>query len=114
MIYTAKVTWMVQPIALYILMLRESLGTRSPISYPIPCIVACGFYSGQYAADYYSQMNNCASTSQNFCTTLHSLPESYSCQPRTSYMLPTISYYNGVLDLHRHESMEGQLDRTPC
>jgi hypothetical protein len=27
-------------------------------------------------------------------------------------MLPTISYYNGVSDLHRHESMEGQLDRT--
>jgi hypothetical protein len=26
-------------------------------------------------------------------------------------MLPTISYYNSVLDLHRHESMEGQLDR---
>jgi hypothetical protein len=27
-------------------------------------------------------------------------------------MLPTISYYNGVSNLHRHESMEGQLDRT--
>jgi hypothetical protein len=27
-------------------------------------------------------------------------------------MLPTISYYNGVSDLHRHKSMEGQLDRT--
>jgi hypothetical protein len=27
-------------------------------------------------------------------------------------MLPTISYYNGVSDLHRHESMEGHLDRT--
>jgi hypothetical protein len=26
-------------------------------------------------------------------------------------MLATISYYNGVSDLHRHESMEGQLDR---
>jgi hypothetical protein len=26
-------------------------------------------------------------------------------------MLPTISYYNGVSDLHMHESMEGQLDR---
>jgi hypothetical protein len=34
-------------------------------------------------------------------------------------MRPTISYYNGVSDLHRHESMKGQLDRTsskdsPC
>jgi hypothetical protein len=27
-------------------------------------------------------------------------------------MLPTISYYNGVSDLHRHKNMEGQLDRT--
>jgi hypothetical protein len=27
-------------------------------------------------------------------------------------MVPTISYYNGVLYLHRHESMEEQLDRT--
>jgi hypothetical protein len=27
-------------------------------------------------------------------------------------MLATISYYNGVSDLHRHKSMEGQLDRT--
>jgi hypothetical protein len=27
-------------------------------------------------------------------------------------MLATISYYNGVSDLHRHESMEGQLDTT--
>jgi hypothetical protein len=27
-------------------------------------------------------------------------------------MLPTISYYNGVSDLQRHESMGGQLDRT--
>jgi hypothetical protein len=27
-------------------------------------------------------------------------------------MLSTISYCNGVLDLHRHESIEGQLDRT--
>jgi hypothetical protein len=27
-------------------------------------------------------------------------------------MLSTISYYNDVLDLHRHESMEGQLDIT--
>jgi hypothetical protein len=26
-------------------------------------------------------------------------------------MMSTISYYNGVSDLHRHESMEGQLDR---
>jgi hypothetical protein len=23
-------------------------------------------------------------------------------------MIPTISYYNGVSDLHRHKSMEGQ------
>jgi hypothetical protein len=27
-------------------------------------------------------------------------------------MLPTISYYNGVLDLHRHKTTEEQLDRT--
>jgi hypothetical protein len=27
-------------------------------------------------------------------------------------MLPTISYYNGVSDLHRHRTMEEQLDRT--
>jgi hypothetical protein len=27
-------------------------------------------------------------------------------------MLPTISYYNGVSDLHRHKTMEEQLDRT--
>jgi hypothetical protein len=27
-------------------------------------------------------------------------------------MLPTISYYNGVSDLNRHESMEERLDRT--
>jgi hypothetical protein len=27
-------------------------------------------------------------------------------------MLPTISYYNGVSNLHRHESMDGQFDRT--
>jgi hypothetical protein len=27
-------------------------------------------------------------------------------------MLSIISYYNGVSDLHRHKSMEGQLDRT--
>jgi hypothetical protein len=40
------------------------------------------------------------------------LPERYSCQPSTPYMRPTISYYNGVSDLHRHESMKGQLDRT--
>jgi hypothetical protein len=51
-------------------------------------------------------------TSQKFCTTLRSLPESYSCQLNTPYMLPTISYYNGISDLHRHKSMEGQLDRT--
>jgi hypothetical protein len=57
-------------------------------------------------------MNDCASTSQNFCTTLRSLLESYSSQPNTPYMLPTISYYNGVSDLHRHRTMEEQLDRT--
>jgi hypothetical protein len=57
-------------------------------------------------------MNNYASTSQKFCTTPRSLPESYSCQPNTQYMLPTISYYNGVSDLHRHKTMEEQLDRT--
>jgi hypothetical protein len=28
-------------------------------------------------------------------------------------MLPTISYYNGVSDLHSHESMDEQLDKTP-
>jgi hypothetical protein len=28
-------------------------------------------------------------------------------------MLPTISYYNGVSDMHSHESMKGQLDRAP-
>jgi hypothetical protein len=27
-------------------------------------------------------------------------------------MLSTISYYNGVSDLHRHRNMEGQLDKT--
>jgi hypothetical protein len=27
-------------------------------------------------------------------------------------MIPTISYYNDVSDLHRHESMEEQLDRV--
>jgi hypothetical protein len=26
-------------------------------------------------------------------------------------MLPTISYYNGVSDLHRHRTMEEQLDK---
>jgi hypothetical protein len=53
--------------------------------------------------------------SQNFCTAPRSLPESYfstSCQLNTPYMLPTISYYNGVSDLHRHKSTEEQLDRT--
>jgi hypothetical protein len=84
----------------------------TPISYSVPCIVASGFQSAHYAANHYSQMNSCASTSQNFCTTPRSLPESYSCQPSTPYVLSTISYYNGVSDLHRHESMEGQLDRT--
>jgi hypothetical protein len=53
-----------------------------------------------------------STTSQNFCTTLRSLLKSYSCQLNTPYMLPTISYYNGVSDLHRHESMEEQLDRS--
>jgi hypothetical protein len=79
----------------------------------------------QYAANDHSQVNNCASTNvslgnaqaysmtfQNFCTTPCSLPESYSCQSNTPYMLPTISYCNGVSDLRRHESMEGQLDRA--
>jgi hypothetical protein len=51
-------------------------------------------------------------TSQNFCTVPRSFLESYSCQSNTSYMLPTISYYNGVSDLYSHESMDGQLDRT--
>jgi hypothetical protein len=84
----------------------------TPISYSVPCTVASGFHSAHYAANHYSQMNDCASISQNFCTTLRSLPKSYSCQQSTPYILPTISYYNGVSDLHRHESMEGQLDRT--
>jgi hypothetical protein len=66
----------------------------------------------QYAANHYSQINDCANTSQNFCITPRSLPESYSYQSRIPYMLPTISYYNGVSDLNRHESMEGRLDRT--
>jgi hypothetical protein len=97
----------------------------TPISYPVPCTVASGFHSVQYAANHYSQMNDYTSTnvpldnaqaysmtSQKFCTILHSWPESYSCQPNTPYMLSTTSYYNVVSDLHRHESMEGQLDRT--
>jgi hypothetical protein len=84
----------------------------TPISYPVPCSIASGFHSAQYAANHYSQINDCATTSQNFCTTPRSLPESYSCQPSTPSMLPTISYYNGVSDLDRHESMEGQLDGT--
>jgi hypothetical protein len=53
-----------------------------------------------------------STTSQNFCTAPHSWPESYSCQSNTPYMLSIISYYNGVSDLHRHKSMEGQLNRT--
>jgi hypothetical protein len=78
----------------------------------------------EYAASYHSQINDYASanvaldnaqayvrTSRN-CTTLWSLPEIYSCQSSTTYMLPTISYYNGVSDLHRHRTMEEQLDRT--
>jgi hypothetical protein len=83
----------------------------TPISYSVPCTVASGFHSAQYAANHYSQMNDCVSTSQKICT-MRSLSESYSCQPSTPYMLPTISYCNGVLDLHMHESIEGQLDRT--
>jgi hypothetical protein len=111
MIYTAEVIWMVRPIALDILILHESLGQRShPLV--IPCTIASGFHLAQYVANHYSQMNDCGSTSPNFCITPHSLPESYSCQPSTPYMLSTISYYNGVSDLHRHECMEGQLDRT--
>jgi hypothetical protein len=81
----------------------------TPISYQVPCTIASGFHSAQYVANYYNQMNDCASTSQNFCNTPHSLPESYSCQPSTPYMLPAISYYNGVSDLHKHESMEGAI-----
>jgi hypothetical protein len=89
------------------------------------CIISSGFHSAQYAADHYSQMNDYISTNtpldnaqaysmtfQKICTALRSLPESYSYHPNTPYMLPTISYYNGVSDLHRHKSMEGQLDRT--
>jgi hypothetical protein len=89
--------------------------TRSevtPISYQVQCTIASRFHSAQYATNHYSQMNDCAITSHNFCTTSRSLSESYSCQPSTPYMLATISYYNGVSDLHRHKSMEGQLDRT--
>jgi hypothetical protein len=82
------------------------------LSYPVPCTGASGFHSAQYAANHYSQMNDCANTSQNFCTTPLSLSKSYSYQPSTPYMLPTISYYNSVSNLHRHESMEGQLDRA--
>jgi hypothetical protein len=84
----------------------------TPISYQVPCTIDSEFYSAQYAANHYSQMNDCVSTSQKFCTTPCLLPESYSYQPSTPYMLPSISYYNGVSDLHRHESMKGQLDRT--
>jgi hypothetical protein len=97
----------------------------TPISYPIPCTVASGFHLTQYAANNYSQMNDFTSTnvpldnaqaysttSQIFCTAPYSLLESYSCHSNTPYMLPTISYYNGVLDLYKHESMDGQLDRT--
>jgi hypothetical protein len=53
----------------------------TPISYPVPCTIASGFHSTQYAANHYSRMNDCASTSQNFCATPRSLPEGYSCQP---------------------------------
>jgi hypothetical protein len=34
----------------------------TPISYPVPCTVASGFYLAQYAANNYSQMNDFAST----------------------------------------------------
>jgi hypothetical protein len=91
---------------------RVARSEIAPISYQLPCIVASGFHSTQYAANHYSQMNDCASISQKFRTTPRSLPKSYSCQLSTPYMLATISYYNGVSDLHRHESMEGQLDTT--
>jgi hypothetical protein len=97
----------------------------TPISYLVQCTIASGFHSAQYVANHYSQMKDYASTnvpldnaqvhsttSQNFCTAPRSWPESYFCQPNIPYMLSTISYYNGVSDLHRHESMEGQLDRT--
>jgi hypothetical protein len=87
----------------------------TPISYLVPCIVASGFHLAQYAANHYSQMNDYASTNvplDNARTAPHSWPESYSCQLNTPYMLSTISYYNSVSDLHMHESMEGQLDRT--
>jgi hypothetical protein len=50
-----------------------------------------------------------STTSQNFCTAPRSLPESYSCQSNTPYMLPTISYYNGVSDLHRHKKYGGAI-----
>jgi hypothetical protein len=96
----------------------------TPISYPVSCTIASGFHSAQYAAKHYSQMNDYTSTivpldnvqaysmtSQNFCTAPHSLPKSYSCQPNTPYMMPTISYYNDVSDLHRHRTMDEQLDR---
>jgi hypothetical protein len=83
----------------------------TPISHQVPCTIAGGFHSAQYASNHYSQLNDCPSTSQNVCTTPRSSPESYCCQSSTPYMLPTISYYNGVSNLHRHESMEGQLDR---
>jgi hypothetical protein len=53
-----------------------------------------------------------STTSQNFCIAPRSLPESYSCQLNTPYMLPTISNYNGVSDLNRLRTMEEQLDRT--
>jgi hypothetical protein len=83
----------------------------TPISYQVPYTIASGFHSAQYTANHYSQMNDCASTTWNFCTTPRSLLESYSYQPSTPYMLPTILYYSGVSDLHKHESMEVQLDR---
>jgi hypothetical protein len=84
----------------------------TPISYSVLCTVSSGFHSAQYAANHYSQMNDCASTSPKICTTQWSLPKSYSCQPNTPYMQPTVSYYNGVSDLRRHRTMEEQLDRT--
>jgi hypothetical protein len=97
----------------------------TPISYSVSCTVASGFHSTQYAANHYSQMNDYVSTnvplhnaqaynmtSQKICTAPCSLLESYSCQPNIPYMLPTISHYNNVSDLHKNRTMEEQLDRT--
>jgi hypothetical protein len=80
------------------------------ISYPIPCTIANGFHSAQYAANHYSQMNDYASTnvpldnaqaysttSQKFCTAPRSLPESYSCLSSTPYY--TIMVYQICIDM---------------